>query len=73
MCDEPTGALDSKTGIRVLEAVVVVSEDLKTTTALITHNVAIRDIAHRVVYFADGRIARVQENERCLVSAEISW
>ncbi|NND49600.1 MAG: ABC transporter ATP-binding protein [Rhizobiales bacterium] len=73
LCDEPTGALDSKTGVRVLEAVVAVSEELKTTTALITHNVAIRDIAHRVVYFADGRIARVQENERRVAPAEISW
>ena len=73
LCDEPTGALDSKTGVRVLEAIVAVSEELQTTTALITHNVAIRAIAHRVIYFADGRIARTDVNESRAAPAEISW
>jgi putative ABC transport system ATP-binding protein len=73
LCDEPTGALDSKTGIRVLEAVVAVSEELATTTALITHNVAIRDIAHRVVYFADGQISHTEVNDTRRKPAEISW
>ncbi|MGI9386521.1 MAG: ABC transporter ATP-binding protein, partial [Methyloligellaceae bacterium] len=50
LCDEPTGALDSKTGIRVLDALVAVNKELGTTTALITHNAEIRKIAHRVIY-----------------------
>ena len=44
LCDEPTGALDSKTGVLVLEALARTNKDLSTTTALITHNAAIREI-----------------------------
>jgi putative ABC transport system ATP-binding protein len=73
LCDEPTGALDSKTGVRVLEALVAVNEELATTTALITHNAAIRGIASRVIYFADGRIVRTEENEVRLTPAEVDW
>lgn len=73
LCDEPTGALDSKTGIQVLEALVSVNEKLGTTTALITHNVAIRNIAHRVISFLDGRIASVEEIETRVSPSEVSW
>jgi putative ABC transport system ATP-binding protein len=73
LCDEPTGALDSKTGVTVLEALVEVNRDLGTTTALITHNAAIRAIAHRVIYMADGKIARVEENAAPIAPAEVSW
>ena len=73
LCDEPTGALDSKTGVTVLEALVEVNRDLGTTTALITHNAEIRRIAHRVIYMADGRIARVEENTSPMAPAEVSW
>ncbi|MCT8972060.1 ABC transporter ATP-binding protein [Microbaculum marinisediminis] len=72
-CDEPTGALDSKTGVRVLEALVHVNTELGTTTAVITHNVAIGDIAHRVVHFADGRVARIDVNETRRSATEITW
>ncbi|MCP5036352.1 MAG: ABC transporter ATP-binding protein, partial [Rhodobacteraceae bacterium] len=50
LCDEPTGALDSKTGVQVLEALERVNEDLGTTTVVITHNAGIRKMAHRVIY-----------------------
>ena len=73
LCDEPTGALDSKTGVTVLEALIEVNRDLGTTTALITHNAAIRRIAHRVIYMADGRIARVEENATPMAPSEVSW
>jgi putative ABC transport system ATP-binding protein len=73
LCDEPTGALDSKTGIAVLEALVDVNRELGTATVLITHNAAIRQIAHRVVVIADGRIARTEVNETRLSPAEVSW
>jgi len=72
-CDEPTGALDSRTGVRVLEALVEVNADLGTTTAVITHNVAIGDIAHRVIHFADGRVATIVENETRRPASEITW
>ncbi|HEX4893609.1 MAG TPA: ABC transporter ATP-binding protein [Hyphomicrobiaceae bacterium] len=73
LCDEPTGALDSKTGIRVLEALASVNEELKTTTAIITHNAAIKDMASRVIYFADGRISHTVVNERRVKPSEVSW
>lgn len=73
LCDEPTGALDSKTGIRVIEALVTINKELGTTTAIITHNAAIKDVAHRVIYFLDGRIARIEENEHRLDPSQLTW
>jgi putative ABC transport system ATP-binding protein len=73
LCDEPTGALDSKTGVRVLEALSLINRELGTTTALITHNAAIRDMAHRVFLFGDGRIAGTSVNKTRKAPSEISW
>jgi putative ABC transport system ATP-binding protein len=73
LCDEPTGALDSKTGIRVLEALSQVNRELGTTTALITHNAAIKDMANRVLLFGDGRITGTLVNETRKQPSEISW
>jgi putative ABC transport system ATP-binding protein len=73
LCDEPTGALDSKTGIQVLEVLTEINRDLGTTTAIITHAAAIRKIAHRVIRFQDGRIAEVEVNAARLSPAEITW
>ena len=73
LCDEPTGALDSATGVRVLEALFGINAELGTTTAIITHNVAIRRIAHRVFHFADGRIARTEVNETRAEPKDVSW
>jgi putative ABC transport system ATP-binding protein len=73
LCDEPTGALDSKTGIHVLEVLTRINRDLGTTTAIITHAAAIRKIAHRVIRFQDGRIAEVEVNATRLAPSEITW
>ena len=73
LCDEPTGALDSTTGVRVLEALKHVNDEFGTTTLIITHNVAIQAIAHRVLRFADGRLVGETVNERRLEPAEVSW
>jgi len=73
LCDEPTGALDSKTGIQVLEVLTQINRDLGTTTAIITHAAAIRRIAHRVIRFQDGRIAEVEVNATRLAPSEITW
>ena len=73
LCDEPTGALDSKTGVTVLEALVSINEDFGTATALITHNVGIRKIAHRVIVLADGTVSEVIENETRVAPAEVTW
>ncbi len=73
LCDEPTGALDSRTGIVVLEAIARASEALGATTVLITHNAVIGGMADRVVHFADGRVAAVRVNEARLPPAGLSW
>ncbi|AMM86228.1 ABC transporter ATP-binding protein [Martelella sp. AD-3] len=72
-CDEPTGALDSKTGILVLEVLCRINEELGATVAIITHNADIRRIAHRVITFRDGRIEGTEVNEERLNPADIKW
>jgi putative ABC transport system ATP-binding protein len=73
LCDEPTGALDSRTGILVLEALSRINTDLGTTMVIITHNAGIQQIAHRVLTFKDGRIAGSVRNEKRAQPAEVSW
>lgn len=73
LCDEPTGALDSKTGVLVLEALTRINEELGTTTAIITHNAGIRKIAHRVFNFMDGKISGEVENKTRIAPSEVSW
>ncbi len=73
LCDEPTGALDSKTGIRVIEALLAVNAQLGTTTLIITHNATIQDVAHRVLLFADGRISGTRANATRRAAAELVW
>ena len=73
LCDEPTGALDSATGVSVLEALCEVNRDLGTATALITHNAGIQAIAHRVIHIADGQIAREEINATRVDPKEITW
>jgi putative ABC transport system ATP-binding protein len=73
LCDEPTGALDSATGILVLEALAKVNKELGTTTALITHNVAIGQMADRIVRFADGMVVSVETNPRRRPANELQW
>jgi len=73
LCDEPTGALDSETGVVVLEALSEVNERLGTTTVVITHNAGIAAMAHRVIYLSDGRIVREERNAARKKAAEISW
>lgn len=73
LCDEPTGALDSATGIKVLEALVDVNRRIGATTLVITHNAAIRDIGDRVLRFADGRIVEEVVNTVKRRPADVSW
>jgi putative ABC transport system ATP-binding protein len=73
LCDEPTGALDSETGIVVLEALERANRELGTTTALITHNAGIAAMADRVVQIMDGRISSVVHNEQRLPARELVW
>ena len=73
LCDEPTGALDSKTGVMVIEALLTVNKELGTTIVIITHNAAIQAVADRVLFFTDGQISNVQKNEFRREPAEVTW
>ncbi|MGH7785709.1 MAG: ABC transporter ATP-binding protein [Candidatus Binatia bacterium] len=73
LCDEPTGALDSETGILVLEAIAQVNRELGTTTAVITHNTVIGSMADRVIHIADGRIASIERNATRRSARELEW
>jgi putative ABC transport system ATP-binding protein len=73
LCDEPTGALDVKTGAVVLEAIARIHEQLGTLTAVITHNAAIAQMAHRVVHLSDGRISEIRTNTVRKNASELVW
>jgi putative ABC transport system ATP-binding protein len=73
LCDEPTGALDTATGVLVLEALQRINTHLGTTTAVITHNSAVAAMADRVVLFADGRIVSERRNATKATPRELRW
>ena len=73
LCDEPTGALDSTTGIQVLEALETVNRELGTTTIIITHNAGIAEMADRVISLADGDISHIKENDARSPAKGLSW
>lgn len=73
LCDEPTGALDSHTGIKVIQALLDINTQLGTTTLIITHNASIQDVADRVITFTDGQIAGVRQNAIRRAAAELTW
>ncbi|HSM95541.1 MAG TPA: ABC transporter ATP-binding protein [Rhizomicrobium sp.] len=73
LCDEPTGALDSETGIVVLEAIERINAELGTTSVVITHNVVIAEMGNRVASFADGRIADVRANASRRSARSLRW
>ena len=73
LCDEPTGALDSKTGVVVLEALATANRELATTTILITHNAGLGRMADLVISMHDGEIAGIAANAERAQPAELSW
>lgn len=73
LCDEPTGALDSSTGILVLEALETINAELGTSTIIITHNADIQRMAHQVIQFRDGRVVEQGRNTSRLRARDITW
>jgi putative ABC transport system ATP-binding protein len=73
LCDEPTGALDSTTGIRVLEVLRHINRELGTTTVVITHNAVIADMANRVIRLSDGRVSEVRTNSHPVNPDQLHW
>ena len=73
LCDEPTGALDFETGVRVLEVLERTNRELGTLTAVITHNAAIAAMADRVVRLRSGQITTIEHNARRAAPVELQW
>jgi putative ABC transport system ATP-binding protein len=73
LCDEPTGALDIKTGIVVLEALERINREMGTSTVVITHNQAIGNMADRVFYLADGQIKDERRNDHKISPSDLEW
>jgi len=73
LCDEPTGALDSKTGVLVLDALMRINQETGTTTAIITHNAPIASLGDRIMTFADGQIHTVKANDKKVAALDIAW
>jgi putative ABC transport system ATP-binding protein len=71
LCDEPTGSLDSESGVRVLEMIAEVTAAVAATTMIVSHNTSIGAMADRVVRFRDGRIADVAPNAREMAPREL--
>ncbi|MFC4294378.1 ABC transporter ATP-binding protein [Novosphingobium tardum] len=73
LCDEPTGALDSATGVHVLQTLAQANRELGTTVVIITHNAGIAAMAHRVFHFLDGQVARIEINNHPVDPSGITW
>jgi putative ABC transport system ATP-binding protein len=72
-CDEPTGSLDSESGVQVLEAIADVAAAVGATTMIVSHNTSIGAMADRVVKFRDGQIAEIVPNAHKIAPREMSW
>ncbi len=73
MCDEPTGALDVRTGMAVLEAIEKINRDLGTLTLIITHNSVMAGMADRVLTLSDGHITGEKRNATRAAAASLAW
>jgi putative ABC transport system ATP-binding protein len=73
LCDEPTGALDFRTGILVLDVIERVNRELGTATAIITHNSPVAEIADRVITLSDGKVQSERNVGRRTKPADLVW
>lgn len=73
LCDEPTGSLDSESGIQVLEAIADVTREVRATTMIVSHNTGIAAMADRVIRCRDGAIQRIERNATKAMPREMSW
>ena len=73
LCDEPTGALDSSTGVQVLELLSDFHKKYNKTVLIITHNESITGMADRVFYIKDGALSKIRKNPRPISPSEVSW
>lgn len=71
LCDEPTGALDSKTSRDILVLLEEINATYHTTMLIVTHNNSIKNMVHKVIFIKDGLISREYENEKRIPAAEL--
>lgn len=73
LCDEPTGALDYKTGILILALLRKINKKLNKTVVVITHNMAVGDMADRVIKMRSGKITEIKVNPEPIPPERIEW
>ena len=73
LCDEPTGALDYNTSKEILELMEQVNREYACTIVIVTHNDAIRHMAHRILRLRDGRLIEDSRNNNILPARELEW
>ena len=73
LCDEPTGALDSKTGIKVLEVLQTINRELGTTTVVVSHNAVIAEMADRMIRLTDGQVSETTYNQQPVAPSSLQW
>ena len=70
LCDEPTGALDSKTSMKIMKILQEISKSTDTAVVMVTHNPKFEDYADRVIRLKDGQIERIYDNQNPAVVEE---
>lgn len=73
LCDEPTGALDYKTSKEILALIEQVNQRFGCTVVIVTHNDAIKNMAHRILRLRDGQIVENEINDNPVPAADLSW
>lgn len=73
LCDEPTGALDSKSGYNIIKLLLNLSKNKQSTVIIVTHNAEISKLADKVIYLKNGQIEKIDENSSPLGIDEIEW
>ena len=73
LCDEPTGALDYKTSKEILELMEQVNQNYGCTIIIVTHNDAIKHMAHRILRLRDGELVGDEQNAHVLPAWELTW
>ena len=73
LCDEPTGALDYKTGKKVLKVLHDISKKEKKLVIVVTHNQALKDMADKVIYIKSGKVEKIDVNPNPVPIEEIEW
>jgi len=73
LCDEPTGALDSETGIVILSLLQKMSHEQNKTVIIVTHNAVLADAADKVIRIKNGKVREILQNESPKSVSEVNW